>query len=296
MIIRAIASSVVGLWIAAWLPVSAQRPVFRATGALVFVDVSVKNGNVPVAGLTSSDFDVLDNGVAQHVEAASVEDVPIDVSLVVDLSGSVVPDIGRFKNDVRKIGAMLRPDDRIRLVTFAAVITEVVPMQPASLPLPVDDLKGGGSTMLNDGVLYGLAWPADADRCHLVVVFTDGLDTSSTLDELSLPLVASRTNAVLHVALSNEHEFPMGMGTPLLSGVASRNALIEAARQTGGDVHELGEVMKAFQQVLDDFRHSYVLYYTPQGVAHAGWHDIAVRVTRPGAFTVRARKGYFATD
>ena len=36
-----------------------------------------------------------------------------------------------------------------------------------------------------------------------------------------------------------------------------------------------------------------MLRYVPNGVALTGWHDIDVKVLRPGRFTVRARKGYF---
>jgi hypothetical protein len=50
---------------------------------------------------------------------------------------------------------------------------------------------------------------------------------------------------------------------------------------------------RAFLRALDDFRSSYVLRYSPHGVAAGGWHEIAVRVTRPGrGYVVRARKGY----
>ena len=68
----------------------AQQPTFRAFADVVSVDVSVKTGRVPVAGLTTADFEVRDNGVAQQLDAVSIEAVPIDVTLAVDLSGSVV--------------------------------------------------------------------------------------------------------------------------------------------------------------------------------------------------------------
>jgi hypothetical protein len=43
--------------------------------------------------------------------------------------------------------------------------------------------------------------------------------------------------------------------------------------------------------VLDSFRASYVLYFTPQGVERAGAHTLDVRVRRSDA-QVRARSGY----
>ena len=60
---------------------AAQRSAFRSTTALVSVSVSVKRGNNVVANLTAPDFALTDNGVAQTVEAVSIESVPIDVTL-----------------------------------------------------------------------------------------------------------------------------------------------------------------------------------------------------------------------
>ena len=54
-----------------------------------------------------------------------------------------------------------------------------------------------------------------------------------------------------------------------------------------------GDVVAAFAQTLDAFRHSYVLYYIPTGVPREGWHDIAVHVTRAGTYDVAARQRYF---
>jgi len=43
--------------------------------------------------------------------------------------------------------------------------------------------------------------------------------------------------------------------------------------------------------VLDNFRASYVLYFSPEGVERAGAHTLDVRVKRSNV-QVRARNGY----
>ena len=66
------------------------------------------------------------------------------------------------------------------------------------------------------------------------------------------------------------------------------------AGETGGFVTtvEPGENLTTkFRRVLEDFRSSYVLYFTPRGVDRAGAHTLEVRVKRPGV-DVRARRGY----
>jgi hypothetical protein len=75
--------------------------------------------------------------------------------------------------------------------------------------------------------------------------------------------------------------------------------LTDAARVTGGAVHSawLGDdkvAVEAFDQIFDDFRRSYVLYYAPQGVERTGWHRLRVEVPTKG-LEVRARTGYWGT-
>jgi VWFA-related protein len=71
-------------------------------------------------------------------------------------------------------------------------------------------------------------------------------------------------------------------------------ALKDAAAATGGLVYSDSTrtpIPELFRRVLDDFRASYVLTYTPSGVDRGGTHSITVK-TRNKNFIVRARKGY----
>ena len=68
----------------------------------------------------------------------------------------------------------------------------------------------------------------------------------------------------------------------------------QLARETGGMVVTTtpGEnLASTFRRTLADFRSSYVLYFTPQGVERTGSHTIDVRVKQDGT-EVRARRGY----
>jgi VWFA-related protein len=279
----------------------AQRPTFRSGVSVVSVDVSVRRGGAPVPNLRSSDFVLTDNGVPQTIDAVAIEAIPIDVSLVLDISLSASGAIGRVRSDSRKIAGMLRPDDRLRLVTFSADIDEALPLQSPVDPLTLGEIRAAGGTSLNDAMLLALAQPIPPDRRHLVVVFTDGEDTTSTLGEDMVPEIAGRADAVLHAVLFKptvplivRH---MDANEPPAPPPASRAALVEAAARTGGDTHRLDDAVTAFRAILDDFRQSYVLRYTPTGVPRSGWHTLDVRVARPdGPYTLRARKGYAGSE
>ena len=275
-----------------------QQPAFRALTASVAVNVSVRAGNVPVAGLTVADFDITDNRVRQTITSLDVEAVPIDATLVLDVSGSTAGGQERLRRNIREIAGLLRPVDRFRLVTFASYVREVVPLQPARAMGELDDIPFGGATSAYDAAVATMIQRSDLDRRHLIVVITDAVDTLSELDSPTLELVASRSEAVLHIVLVTEAggygRFPLFM-THVES---NRDPWRRAAEATGGDTHGPGlsgaDPVDAFKKVFDDFRRSYLVRYTPTGVEPRGWHDLGVSVKRPGKYNVRARRGYFA--
>jgi tetratricopeptide (TPR) repeat protein len=74
-------------------------------------------------------------------------------------------------------------------------------------------------------------------------------------------------------------------------------AVADGAAATGGGLHQASGFSEptlagTFRRAFEDFRNSYVLRYTPQGVQRAGWHDIEVRLPRSRSYTVRSRSGY----
>jgi hypothetical protein len=103
------------------------------------VNVSIKNGNVPIVGLKASDFRVLDNGVPQTISDLSVEGVPIDLTLFFDTSTSFIGNLGDLKAGFQKIAVLLRPGDRLRLLAFDDEVEELVHWTDAGVTL---DLAG----------------------------------------------------------------------------------------------------------------------------------------------------------
>jgi hypothetical protein len=141
-----------------------------------------------------------------------------------------------------------------------------------------------------DGLFYAMAWPVDLDRRHVVVAFTDGFDRYSVLEKETLPRLVAHSDAVLHLVLRPNPSYSQGsMGT---EWETSREILSEAAWRTGGTVRTETDVAHDFAAIIEDYRTSYLLRYRPRDVPAPGWHDVGVRVIRPGKFDVRARKGY----
>jgi VWFA-related protein len=281
--------------------VSAQQsPVFRSQTELVAVSVSVKRANAPVANLTAGDFVLSDNGVTQRIEAVSIESVPLDVTLFMDTSGSTSGALDRMKRNVVSIAAMLRPDDRFRLLTIGLSVESPVPWRPAGGPLTLDMAAVPGISLVYDALAVALAHEPAAGRRHLIVAFTDGRDCGSVLDGQRVLDMSGRSEAVFHwIWVSGSGDLPphgiSAWCTPNDGGVTDYVGL--AAERTGGEMHRsrFGDpAVKAFSRILDEFRRSYVLRYSPEGVTSPGWHRVRVETPRLPGVVIKARAGYFA--
>ena len=304
-----------------------QQPTFRARTDVVLVPVSVMQGREPARGLKAADFELTDNGVRQTVEEVTSDQVPIDVTLV--LTGR--PADRNVEHGLSLVSAeatrkLLQPADRLRMVWVTDEVAGSVvgadysiATDPATrrlghgiatatgfaLSLGEKDSRSGWGTALADGLFYALAWPVDADRRHLVVVFTDGWDTTSTIEMDKLPSLAGRSDAVLHAVLwvapgedtRNAGGVNLG-GGPGVSPARARSwqesfdTLGSVVRRTGGTLQRSDKAPEAMAEIIADFRSSYVLRYSPRGVAPSGWHELGVKIARPGSFRIRARKGY----
>jgi VWFA-related protein len=286
-------TTVMALWTSAGLQGQQPSATFRSGVDVVAVPVWVTSGNRPVSGLTASDFRLFENGVVQDLSLASVESLPIDVTVVLDASGSVTgPALEQFKSDIQEVARTLRPADRVRVILFAVAATDLSGWQAGGRPVSLDSIESGGLTAFYNAIAAALLSSAQSDRPHLVVGFSDGLDTASFLDADDVISLAGASTATLYLVLSDQ----VGTGGPILGpyiGGPAFGSLREAVARTGGSLYRQQPktaLPASFRQVLQDFRSGYLLSYTPRAVVR-GWRDITVRTVNAD-YTVRARKGY----
>jgi VWFA-related protein len=301
---QAIAAFVLAATLWAGIPAGAvpqQAPTFRAAADVVAVEAAVRRDKRPVTGLKVGDFELLDNGVPQKISDLNYERLPIDVTVVLDVSASVTGSVlDQLRRSVRQLKADLGPRDRLKLVAFNMQVRRLADFgaPAAATDTAFASLTGRGSSAIFDSVAVQLAAPALEGRRHLIVLFTDGQDSSSISDPDVLFDVARRTSATVAIVLAasapernTASPFARSPGQPPITVGRMYDQL---ARETGGVVVPTrpGEdLASTFRRTLSDFRASYVLYYTPHGVARDGAHTIDVRVKQNGT-EVRARRGY----
>lgn len=126
---------------------SAQAPLFSSKVESVRVDVLVTQNGKSVLGLRPADFDVRDNGVPQQVDLATYEEIPLNVILALDMSGSLD---AKALEHLRSAGKMLlnglKPTDQSALVTFNHFVS-----QGATLTSDVERVRAA----LDHAVPYG---------------------------------------------------------------------------------------------------------------------------------------------
>ena len=276
-----------------------QQPVFRSDVEAVFVDVFVTRGGQPVPGLRAADFELKDNGVRQAIEVLAAESQPLNAVLVFDTSGSMA---GERLDALRSAGQAfldgLRPADQASLVTFSEEISARRGPSPdkAEARRALDQLQARGATAVFDALYAGIAL-AEAHGRSLVVLFTDGEDNSSFLDDRQLVRVAERSNALLHVVSGWRAPVQYQAGrTALAAGEPDDlKALRRIAEASGGrlwSAESPARLREAFSAIATAMRHRYVLRYEATGVKRAGWHKLDVSL-RGKKGDVETRRGYW---
>jgi VWFA-related protein len=308
--------------------VTTQRPQFRTGVDIVQLNVSVTEKTRVISDLVARDFEVLDNGVRQEVVSVSRETVPIDVTMALDTSESVVQWLqNAIVSAANKIRERLKREDRLSVVTFNQLIHERIALMPASKAQTISLGRPAGQTSLNDVIATVLAARPPVDRRQLAIVFSDGYDTTSLLDEDDVLDMARRSQTAMFFVSGQQPGLRVvRKWSPTLNGGLSlttetvpddeeRNPTAffhRIAAATGGVVQvttlsnvtirssvmtllrpQTNMLDDPFIKALDDFRTSYVVNYSLAGVPRAGWHEVTVRVKRPGtAYQVRTRNGY----
>ena len=222
--------------------------------------------------------------------------------LALDTSESVAGQKLRAVVDgVEAAASALGPRDRSALLTF----TEEIKLRTrwsaggSAIIKTLPGLSAGGATALVDAGFAALTLRDDLpDRRHLVILFTDGDDTSSWLSWRGLLDRARRTDVVVYGVAQRSWQTARPRSMPLIAFVARESeppgdVLETLADVTGGRVlaaRDPDGLRDAFTRIVQEFRSRYVLTYTPKNVETAGWHPIEVKLEeRKG--TIKARRG-----
>ncbi|HLJ17581.1 MAG TPA: VWA domain-containing protein [Bryobacteraceae bacterium] len=283
----------------ATIALAQQSPVIKVNVRLVHVLATVKDEHgQPVTGLRKSDFHIADNGVPQDIAIFEPRtEQPLSVSVLIDTSGSTgielkyeTDSVARFFRELVREG---NPDDAAALYTFNWEVWQVnnFTRNIPRLEQRLKQLHSDGGTSLYDALYLAARDLEDREGRHVVIVVTDGGDTTSSKDYRAALRSCHNADVVLYPILVIPIRNDAGRNT------GGENALTTLAQGTGGHVFapSLGpQLDRAFGDILRELRTQYFLGYYPKNLPYTKelFHQIRVTVDHPGLRVV-TRTGYY---
>jgi Ca-activated chloride channel family protein len=282
-------------------------PRFTSNVRMVSLSAAVvERDGRPVTGLKPEDFEVIEDGTPQRVALAGSEEVPFNLALLLDLSGSTRRERDAMKAAASRFIGIARPHDRVAAYALVSnFFVEVAPLSSdrqrlAGLIEAIPDVSGG--TPLYDliALSYGHEFEKLPAERNALIVISDGIDNqvygTGAPSEISfkrlLQAAGSMNLLVYPVFLDPFTKVP----APGWAARAKRN-LQALADVTGGRLfvaRSLLDLEPVYPQVAEELRSVYtVAYYPGNQVFDGSWRTVELRVKRPGV-RVRTRTGYYA--
>ena len=288
---RLVPGALVALALAAGIPAAAQQPTFRSSTQVVSLFATVLDAqNRLVPDLTQDDFQILDNDKPQKLTVFQSENQPITVVVMLDTSGSMTASIQLLKAAAEQFIMRLLPEDKGAVGAFNDKIelSAQFSNDRDQLVTEVRDLDFGNGTRLFDGIAEGLNQLQGVDGRKVVLVFTDGEDTSSRVSRGTI-MDRARAEDVMIYAIGLQSDFLGQRSKP-------DSALRRLADDTGGGYFELkqtSDLGPTFTRVAQELHSQYVLGFEAQQL-DGKVHKLTVKMKQVG-MTARARRSYVAS-
>ncbi|MFN0111731.1 MAG: VWA domain-containing protein [Blastocatellia bacterium] len=287
-----------------------EEDTIRIDSDLVNIVATIaKKSPTDSLNLGAEDFEILEDGVPQEIANFGRDaDLPLNLVVLFDVSLSVTQKLNFEKRaTIKFFERVLRPQDRAALF---AVSTDVEIVQDFTnkvslLSQATRQLKPVGATSLYDGIYLASNYLKATRGRHVIVIISDGGDTTSQKSLLDALRLAQLSDAVVYSVFTGN--FGMSQN---LRDLAGERALDTFANETGGDVYRpratpgtqnnevddlsLKELDQAFASLAEQLRTQFILGFLSTNEKRDGtFRKLSVRVKKPG-FTARSRAGYYA--
>ena len=279
--------------------IAAQTPTFRTGIDLATFGVTVvdRKGEY-LTDLNAEDFEIVEDGQKQTLKyfarGTDLESGPeMHVGLLFDTSGSMTEDIKLSRSAAVKFLNTLSEAKDMTLVDFDTEV-RVAKYGQRDFPRMVERIRGrtpDGNTALYDAMGVYLDGASEDDGRKVLVVYTDGGDTQSTISFGDLMTLLRASDATVYSVGFLEHS---------RGHIEERAHLMQIAEATGGQAFfptTMKDIEAAYDKVVAQIRAQYSLAYTSTNTKQDGaWRKVEIRVSRPDlkGTKILARRGYFA--
>lgn len=277
-----------------------NQPTYRVNVRLVNVFTTVTDSHgAPVANLSKDDFRVYEDGQPQAISVFDKEsELPLSIVLEVDTSESTRREIKLEVLSAKKfVHSIMRPVDKLAVFQITENVDQLTRFTAdvKYIDHGIDRLSTGSGTSLYDAIYLGADSLVDRQGRKVLVLITDGGDTTSHTDYANALRRAQQAEAIVYSIIVVPVEADAGRN------LAGEHALIQISRDTGGKYYYatgLDQLDEAFRQISEELRTQYLLaYYPNRQISDAPFRRITVEVTKKDAdgkpYQVRHRAGYY---
>ncbi|HEY6270932.1 MAG TPA: VWA domain-containing protein [Terriglobales bacterium] len=281
-------------------PQQKPTPGYRVTVRLVNVFTTVTDGHgAPVAGLNRDDFRVLEDGIPQTISVFDREsELPLSIVLAVDTSLSTMRDFKLEVSSARKFAhSIVRPVDHLAVFQVTENIDQLTSFTPklGEIDRGIDRLRVGAGTSLYDGIFLSSEALIDREGRKVLVLITDGGDTTSKADYQSALRRAQQAEAIVYSIIVVPVAADAGRNT------GGEHALMTISKDTGGKYYYaegIAELDEAFHKISEELRTQYLIgYYPNRQVSDSPFRRIQIEVVGKdparAQYQVRHRAGYY---
>jgi VWFA-related protein len=295
-------------------PAVAEDDIIRVDTNLVSLNVSVFSARVRSfdSRLEKNDFKVLENGREESIAYFATTEVPFDLVLLIDLSGSTADKRDLIRTSTLRFIAAARPADRLAVVTFADTTNVVCPLTAdrAKLTEGANQIQGFGGTRLWDALKFTLDQVVGPrrtlERRRAIVLMSDGVDNAlsggTSGSEISfadlLEAVRKSDELIIPIYLDTEsdHEYMNSFGQRIYENARKTLALL--AQESGGlyyQARKIEDLNGVYDQVINDLGKVYSLGYKPTNEKRDGsWRRVQIQIPNRPDLSARSRPGYYA--
>jgi VWFA-related protein len=286
-----------------------EQPLFRAGVTLVKIDAQVtdRQGRL-IPDLTGDDFQIFDQGEPQKISYFGRESEPLDILLLLDVSGSMRRWLEEMAANAHAALKHLQESDRVGVMLFArrqkveAELSDELGSAEGAIRAAARKQDLGAGTSINEAVVAAAkhlrAQPARGRRAILMVTDNEGLNYQSPDEAAIRELYAA--NAVINALVSQPRRQDELAGRDTNPDFTPPD-VYKLAAETGGEAVEMRRNRNAFERMIERIRSRYSLQYpapdAPAGQFRRVRVDLspAARQRHPHA-VVHARAGYYALD
>jgi VWFA-related protein len=285
--------------------------VIRVDTNLVSMNVSVFNEKLRtyIGSLDKTDFKVSEDGHEEELTYFAATDLPFDLVLLIDLSGSTSEKRKLISQTTQRFIEVARPADRLAIVTFSDTVNAVCEMTSdrAKLNEAANQIDGSGGTKFWDALKFTLdqvVGPKSLERRRAIVVMSDGVDNAlgffgaGSQISFSELLEAVRQSDTLIIPIYLDTEFDSGFsgGSKMYENARKTMALL--AQESGGlyyKARKIEDLKGVYEQVLNDLGKVYSLGYKPSNEKRDGsWRKVKIEIPNHPELKTRSKPGYYA--